>query len=389
MNDHRAIDRRDHLRGVADVPVEPGRLHDLHPGQGLCAPGAQAAQLISWPASTSKDGTRPDGGDARLTARSSIQGRQGGRPACMALTSDQFLWKDDQLLPEIYTGIPINFGITAFLGFLVGTAIAGQTFYNFTLENLKQFGALKAMGATNGRIVQMILLQALVVGLLGYGIGNRAWPRLFGESMVQGRRTGVLHALATPAHHGRGRRPDLHPGEPGERPGKSWCSNRRWSSGADRRPFTLDGRWWRGCLVPSQMAIGRILTLEATMSAKGPIGLDEGPPDVAVGWTGISKHFGSRRAPGRRLRTWTWDVYAGQMSMIVGPSGCGKTTLLSVIAGILNATKGLGDDLRPGGLGDERPGRGPGSGPSTSASSSSNTTSCPRSRRPRTPRSRW
>ncbi len=70
-----------------------------------------------------------------------------------------------------YTGIPINFGITAMLGFLVGTAIAGQTFYNFTLENLKQFGALKAMGATNLRIVGMILLQAAVVGLLGYGLG--------------------------------------------------------------------------------------------------------------------------------------------------------------------------------------------------------------------------
>ena len=70
-----------------------------------------------------------------------------------------------------YTGIPVNFGITAMLGFLVGTAIAGQTFYNFTLENLKQFGALKAMGATNVRIVSMILLQATVVGMLGYGMG--------------------------------------------------------------------------------------------------------------------------------------------------------------------------------------------------------------------------
>ena len=79
-----------------------------------------------------------------------------------------------------YTGIPINFGITALLGFLVGTAIAGQTFYNFTLENLKQFGALKAMGATNGRIVGMILLQATVVGLLGYGIGV-GLAALFGD----------------------------------------------------------------------------------------------------------------------------------------------------------------------------------------------------------------
>ena len=50
-------------------------------------------------------------------------------------------------------------------------AVAGQTFYLFTLENLKQFGALKAMGVSNGRIVGMILLQALVVGGVGYGVG--------------------------------------------------------------------------------------------------------------------------------------------------------------------------------------------------------------------------
>ena len=69
------------------------------------------------------------------------------------------------------TGIPINFGIAVILGFLVGTAIAGQTFYNFTLDNIKQFGALKAMGASNWRLLRMILLQALVVGVLGYGLG--------------------------------------------------------------------------------------------------------------------------------------------------------------------------------------------------------------------------
>ena len=70
-----------------------------------------------------------------------------------------------------YTGIPINFGIAVALGFLIGTAIAGQTFYNFTLENLRYFGTLKAMGATNGMLLRMILLQALMVGALGYGLG--------------------------------------------------------------------------------------------------------------------------------------------------------------------------------------------------------------------------
>ena len=70
-----------------------------------------------------------------------------------------------------YTGIPINFGIAVVLGFIVGTAIAGQTFYNFTLDNLRQFGALKAMGAQNGTLLKMILLQAVTVGLIGYGLG--------------------------------------------------------------------------------------------------------------------------------------------------------------------------------------------------------------------------
>ncbi len=69
------------------------------------------------------------------------------------------------------TGIPINFQISMFLGFLVGTVIAGQTFYNFTLDNLRHFGALKAMGAGNGLLLRMILLQALLVGGIGYGLG--------------------------------------------------------------------------------------------------------------------------------------------------------------------------------------------------------------------------
>jgi putative ABC transport system permease protein len=87
-----------------------------------------------------------------------------------AVTRDEFAWKTIGFYLSS-TGIPVNFGITVLLGFVVGVAIAGQTFYLFTIENLKQFGALKAMGVGNLRIVGMILLQALVVGILGYGIG--------------------------------------------------------------------------------------------------------------------------------------------------------------------------------------------------------------------------
>jgi putative ABC transport system permease protein len=104
-----------------------------------------------------------------------------------ALTRDEFIWKTISYYLQ-RTGIPINFGITVALGFLVGSAIAGQTFYLFTLENLKQFGALKAMGVSNPRLVGMILLQGLLVGVIGYciGLGLAAG---FGELMAMAVKT--------------------------------------------------------------------------------------------------------------------------------------------------------------------------------------------------------
>jgi putative ABC transport system permease protein len=87
-----------------------------------------------------------------------------------ALSRQGFMWKTISYYLE-RTGIPINFGITVLLGFIVGTAIAGQTFYLFTVENLKQFAALKAMGTSNWRITNMVLLQGMQVGIIGYCLG--------------------------------------------------------------------------------------------------------------------------------------------------------------------------------------------------------------------------
>ena len=70
-----------------------------------------------------------------------------------------------------HTGAPLNFAITVTIALIVGAIIAGQTFYIFTLEHLKQFGALKAIGVTNWRLTGMILLQAFIVVAIGYSIG--------------------------------------------------------------------------------------------------------------------------------------------------------------------------------------------------------------------------
>jgi putative ABC transport system ATP-binding protein len=63
-------------------------------------------------------------------------------------------------------------------------------------------------------------------------------------------------------------------------------------------------------------------------------------PIAAVRIRGLTKHFGSGEQRVQALRGVDWDVYTGQMTLIVGPSGCGKTTLLSVIAGILDGDAG-------------------------------------------------
>ena len=96
--------------------------------------------------------------------------RINSQTGLLSMTSWDFAWMTMSYYMK-YTGIPINFGIAVLLGFLVGTAIAGQTFYNCTLDNLRHFGALKAMGASNIRLLGMIILQAIVVGVLGYGLG--------------------------------------------------------------------------------------------------------------------------------------------------------------------------------------------------------------------------
>ena len=53
----------------------------------------------------------------------------------------------------------------------MGIAVSAQTFYSFVLENLRNLGALKAMGPQFPCWRGLLLLQAFAVGLVGYGIG--------------------------------------------------------------------------------------------------------------------------------------------------------------------------------------------------------------------------
>jgi putative ABC transport system permease protein len=236
------------------------------------------------------------------------------------------------------TGIPVNFGITIAIALIVGTVVAGQTFYIFTIESLKQFGVLKAVGVTNGRLTGMILLQACLVGIIGFSIGTGLCAAFFlvtGKMLLQTRGFILL-----------------------------------WQSAAGTEALIL-----LIVIVASLLSIRRVVVLEPAMVFRGT---QNGParrkfrvlgslltrhrgnlrPEpairrsdastnghIAVHCRGVRKEFGDGGAKALVLRGVDLDVPLGQMTYLVGPSGCGKTTLLSIITGLLDTNDGELDVL--------------------------------------------
>lgn len=85
-------------------------------------------------------------------------------------TKEAFAWNTRKYW-IVQTGVGLGFGVTALLGFFVGMIIVGQTIYASTLEHLREFGTLKALGATNGDLLLVIVYQAIVNASIGYGAG--------------------------------------------------------------------------------------------------------------------------------------------------------------------------------------------------------------------------
>jgi putative ABC transport system permease protein len=99
-----------------------------------------------------------------------VKRRIAGQTSLQANTSDEFAWRSiNYILAR--TGIPINFSITIILGAIIGAAVTAQTFYMFVMENLCHFAAMKAVGFTNGQLFRLVLSQAVIVGIIGYGFG--------------------------------------------------------------------------------------------------------------------------------------------------------------------------------------------------------------------------
>lgn len=157
LNDQRAV-----IRGVVDMQpafTSQAALYTRYSNAIRYVPGSR--NRLSFVLVAAADGVTPEQLAGRIEAQTGFKAR----------TRDKFADDGVQFIIE-NTGIPINFGVTVALGFIVGMAIVGLTFSLFIRDNIRQFGALKAIGVDNGTIARMVTAQAMLVGLIGYGLGT-------------------------------------------------------------------------------------------------------------------------------------------------------------------------------------------------------------------------
>jgi putative ABC transport system permease protein len=69
------------------------------------------------------------------------------------------------------TGAGITVLVAAALAIIVGVVIVAQTIYAATVDHIREYGTLKAMGATNFYLYRIIITQSVLSGLMAYVVG--------------------------------------------------------------------------------------------------------------------------------------------------------------------------------------------------------------------------
>ncbi len=210
------------------------------------------------------------------------------------------------------TGLGISFGAATLLGLLVGLVMVAQTLYAMVLDRLGEFGTLKAIGAREGQIYSILLVQATAMAMAG---------SVLGLVLV----LGIQHVFSTP------QAPIVIP--------------LALSLASCVLVLLI-------CWLSSWLPYHRIRKVDPlmvlAMIAGPPLYALESEPCV-IHAEGVHKSYrrGDTNTP--VLRGIDLDVCRGQCVYLAGPSGSGKTTLLSILGCILSPDRGrvkiLGEDL--------------------------------------------
>jgi len=79
-------------------------------------------------------------------------------------TKSESYWTDS-------TGLGLNMMMTVFLGCVVGVVVVAQTLYTSTMEHIKEFATVKAIGGTNRDIYAILGKQAAIAAVAGFALG--------------------------------------------------------------------------------------------------------------------------------------------------------------------------------------------------------------------------
>jgi putative ABC transport system permease protein len=128
--------------------IRKGAAEDL-----LRAPGATSFLLVT-----------PEPGASAETLRD----RLAEIPGADALLKADVAANDLALFARFFSA-PLK--LMSGIAFLVGALVVGLVIYTATVERQREYGVLKAIGARNGTLYGVVLLQALIAALGGVGLG--------------------------------------------------------------------------------------------------------------------------------------------------------------------------------------------------------------------------
>lgn len=89
-------------------------------------------------------------------------------PGTETHTSEQFA---TSFADRVNAGFLAVVGVLVGIGFVVGGAVIALTTYTATVERAREFGVLKAIGASGTFLYRVVIRQSLIVGMLGAALG--------------------------------------------------------------------------------------------------------------------------------------------------------------------------------------------------------------------------
>lgn len=106
----------------------------------------------------------PEDTDLQKTARD----LEDALPGIRAMTPNEVAQADRRVLANVMDS-PLN--VMLVIGVIIGVAVMGLTAYTAVTDRMREYGVLKAVGASRRRLALLVTLETLYRGVLGYLLG--------------------------------------------------------------------------------------------------------------------------------------------------------------------------------------------------------------------------